>query len=347
MFLQHFAGARVKHELLTLQAQLEERRQAESVHAVALPAGQEVTYTINTAAAVSEPQPAEAVPSCGNVATTLEVSAAPAAAAVEHITDATALLAGEPIASPMVLDGMDVPLRSPGSLAFTPMASGGPAAPVREDAASPSTSMAGFGSPITSPTSPTAAATTAAVPAAAVLGNEKTELADPDSTLPEEPSTRLHVMAPAGPQESAMPALCSADVSPFGGTDPDSGTPGPAAVTAASPAVGVDPVGPSADPGDQHAAPPADPPVGVEASFGSPMALVAPTTAAAATGNHKHLLPCFTVFQQGLLLMPCKLPHRLTTMCHRAVSCVITNTFLNLIFCDLSCIIQPTKVCFG
>ncbi|KAL0055191.1 hypothetical protein WJX82_008551 [Trebouxia sp. C0006] len=69
-------------------------------------------------------------------------------------------------------------------------------------------------------------------------------------------------MAPAGPHESAMPAL-----SPFGGTDPDSNTPGPAAVIAAG--------------------------------FGSPIALAAaPTTAAAAIGHHKHLLPCFTAFEQ-------------------------------------------------
>ena len=314
-FLQRFAGARLKQELLTLQAQLNERQQAEPVHAVALPAGQEVACTINTAASASEPPPAEAVPSCGDVGTPLEVSAAPAAsAAAEHMTGATALLTGELTASSMVLDDLDVvpALRSPASLALTAVASSGPAAPVEEDAASPSTSMAGFGSPIASPPSTTAAATTAALPAAAVLGDGSAELADPDSTLPEEPSTSLHAMAPAGPQESAMPALRSDDVSPFGGTDPDSGTPGPAAVIAAGPPVNAGPVGPPAAPGDPHAAPPADPAV---RGFGSPIALAAPTTAAAATGNQEHLLPRFTAFEQGLLLMPCKLLHRLMTVC--------------------------------
>ncbi len=302
----------MKRELLTLQAQLEERRQAEPVHAVALPASQEVACTTSTAAAASEPMPAEALPSCGDLATPFEVSvAAPAASAsAEHMPGATALLAGEPTASPMVLDDLDgVPaLRSPAPLVLTAEASSGPAAPVGEDTASPSASLAGFGSPIASPT---AAATTAALPAAA----EKAELADPDSTLPEEPSTSLHAMAPAGPHESATPALHIDDVSAFGGTEPDSSTLGPAAVTAASPAVGVGPVGPSADPGDQHAAPPADPPVSGEAGFGSPISNSAPTSAAAATGKHKYLLPCFTALKQGLLLMTCKFLHRLMTVC--------------------------------
>ena len=284
-----FAGARVKRELLTLQAQLEERRQAEPMHAVALPADQEVTYTISTAAAASEPPLAEAVPACGDLATPYEVSvAAPAtSAAAEHMIGATALLAEEPAASPMVLDGLDgVPaLRSPAPLVLTAEASSGPAAPVGEDAVSPSASLAGFGSPIASPT---AAATTTALSAAAVLGDEKAELAEPASCLPEEPSTSLHAMAPAGPQESATPALCSDDVSLFGGTDPDSNTPGPAAVIAAGPPVNTSPVGPSADPSDQNAAPPADPPVSGEAGFGSPIALAAaPTTAVAATGNYR------------------------------------------------------------
>ena len=195
------------------------------------------------------------------------------------------------------------------------MASSGPAAPVGEDAASPSASLTGFGSPIVSPSS-TAAATTTALPDAAVLSNEKAELAEPDTTLPEEPCTSLHAMAPAGPHESAMPALCGNGVSPFGGTDPDSNTPGPAAVIAAGPPVNTSPVGPSADPSDQNAAPPADPPVSGEADFGSPIALAAaPTTAAAAIGHHKHLLPCFTAFKQGHLLMPCKLAHKLLTVC--------------------------------
>jgi len=304
----------VKHELLTLQAQLEERRRDESVHAVAFPAGQEVTYTISTAAAASEPQPAEAVPLCGDVATPLEVSAPGASAAAEHMNGATALLAGEPTASPMVLHGLDVvpALRSPAPLAPTAVASNAPAAPVEEAAASSSASLAGFGSPIASPT---AAATTAALPAAAVLGDEKAELADPDSTLPEEPSTSLHAMEPAGPHHTAMPVPGSDDVSPFGKTDPDSRNPAPAAVTAASPAVGVGPVGPSADPGDQHVAPPADPPVSGEAGFGSPIFNSAATSAAAATGKHKYLLPCFTALKQGLLLMTCKFLHRLMTVC--------------------------------
>jgi len=312
--LRRFVGARVKQELLALQAQLNEMQQAEPVHDVALLASQEVACTISTAAVASATTPAEAVSSQSDVATPLEVPVAAASAPAEHMTGATAFLAGEPTASPMVLDGLDmVPaLRRPVPLALTPVASSGPAAPLGEDAVSPSASLAGFGSPIASPT---AAATTAALPAAAVLSDEKAELADPASCLPEEPSTSLHAMAPAGPQESAMPALRTDDVSPFGQTDPDSGTPGPAGVTAASPAVGVGPVGPSADPGDQHAAPPADPPVSVESGFGSPMALVTPTTAAAAIGNHQHLLPCFTAFEQGLLLMPCKLPHRLMTVC--------------------------------
>ncbi|DBB15169.1 TPA: hypothetical protein ACH3X3_004174 [Trebouxia sp. C0006] len=179
------------------------------------------------------------------------VSATTTSAAAEHVTDATALLAGEPTASPIVLGDLDVAsaLRSPVPLAPALVASSGPAAPVGEDAASPSASLTGFGSPIVSPSS-TAAATTTALPDAAVLSNEKAELAEPDTTLPEEPCTILHAMAPAGPHESAMPAL-----SPFGGTDPDSNTPGPAAVIAAGPPVNTSPVGPSADPSDQNAAP--------------------------------------------------------------------------------------------
>ena len=327
--LQCFAGARLKHQLLTLQAQLHERQQAESVHALALPASQEAACATSTASAASESLPAEALPSCGDVATPLGVSATPvASAAAEHRIGAAALLAGEPTAFPMVLDDLDVvpALKSPASLALALVAPHGPAAPVREDAASPSTSMAGFGSPIASPSS-TAAATTAALSAAAMLGDEKTELAEPDSDLPEEPSTSLHAMAPAGPQESAMPALCSNDVSPFGGNEPDSGTPGPATVTAASPAVNLGSVGPSADPGDQHAAPLADPPVRVEASFGSPIAAAAPTTAVTATGNHKHQLPCFTVLEQGLLPMTCKFLHSLMTVC-RSQACQLNNNRL-------------------
>jgi len=323
MCWQHFVGARVKRELLTLQAQLEERRQAESVHAVALPAGQQVACTTSTAAVASEPPPSEAVPSCGDVATPLEESvAAAAAAAAEHMTGATALLAGEPTASPMVLDALDVvpALRSPATLAVTAVASNGPAAPVGEDAASLTASTAGFGSPIASPSSTIAAATTASLPTAAVLGNESAELADPGTILPDEPSTSLHTMAPAGPHDSASPALRSDGATPFGGTDPDSGTPGLAAVTASSPAVSAGPVGPSADPGDPHAGPPADPAVSGEAGFGSPIATAAPTTAAAATGNDKHLLACFTAIKQGLLLMTCTSLHRLMTMC-RSQAC--------------------------
>ena len=347
MCWQHFVGARVKRELLTLQAQLEERRQAESVHAVALPAGQQVACTTSTAAVASEPPPSEAVPSCGDVATPLEesVAAAAAAAAAEHMTGATALLAGEPTASPMVLDDLDVvpALRSPAPLTLTPVASSGPAAPVGEDAASPSASLAGFGSPIAPPSSPTAVATTAVVLAVAVLGDEKTELADPDTTLPEEPSTSLHAMAPAGAQESAMPALRSDAMSPLGGTDPDSGNPGPAAVIAASPAVGVGLVGPSADHGDQHAAPPA---IHVESGFGSPIATAAPTTVVAATGNHKHLLPCFTAIKQSLLLLTCKFLHSLMTVC-RSQACQLNNNKLchgNLL--SVTCSNQPVKGCF-
>ena len=310
--LQCFAGARLSHQLLTLQAQPDDKRQAEAVHAVALPASQEDACTISTAATALETTPAEAVSSHSDVATPLMVSATTTSAAAEHVTDATALLAGEPTASPIVLGDLDVAsaLRSPVPLAPASVASSGPAAPVGEDAASPSASLTGFGSPIVSPSS-TAAATTTALPDAAVLSNEKAELAEPDTTLPEEPCTSLHAMAPAGPHESAMPAL-----SPFGGTDPDSNTPGPAAVIAAGPPVNTSPVGPSADPSDQNAAPPADPPVSGEAGFGSPIALAAaPTTAAAAIGHHKHLLPCFTAFEQGHLLMPCKLPHKLLTVC--------------------------------
>ncbi len=311
-----------------LQTQLNVRQQAEPVHAVALPADQQVVCTISTAGVTSEPPPAEAVPSCGNVATPLEVSAAaPAAsaapaAAAEHMTGATALLAGEPTASPMVLDALDVvpALRSPATLAVTAVASNGPAAPVGEDAASLTASTAGFGSPIASPSSTIAAATTASLPTAAVLGNESAELADPGTILPDEPSTSLHTMAPAGPHDSASPALRSDGATPFGGTDPDSGTPGLAAVTASSPAVSAGPVGPSADPGDPHAGPPADPAVSGEAGFGSPIATAAPTTAAAATGNDKHLLACFTAIKQGLLLMTCTSLHRLMTMC-RSQAC--------------------------
>ncbi|KAL0018833.1 hypothetical protein WJX77_008429 [Trebouxia sp. C0004] len=261
--------ARLKQELLTLQAQLNERQQAESVHVVAPPASQQSACTTTTAAVASEPSPAEAVLSCRHVATPLEVSAA---AAAGHVTGATALLAGEPMASPMMLDGLDVvsALRSPASLPLTAAASNGPAAPVGEDAASP-TSMAGFGSPTASPSSTTAAAITAAV-----LGDETAELADPDRILPEEPSTRLHMMAPAGPQDSSMPTLCSDIMSPVGGTGPESGTPGLAAVIASSPPVSAGPVG------QPHAGPPADPAVSVEAGFGSPIATAAPTTAAVA-----------------------------------------------------------------
>jgi len=265
------------------------------VRAVVLPASQEVARTTSTAAAASEPPPAETVPACGDVATPFEVSA-PASAAAEPMTGATALLAGEPTASPMVLDGLDVvpALRSPAPLALTPVASHGSAAPVGEDAASPSTSMTGFCSPIVTSPSSTAAATTTALPDAAVLSDEK---AEPASCLPEEPSSSLHAMAPAGPHESATPALRSDDVSPFGGTDPDSSNPGPAAVIAAGPSVKMDPVGSPADP---HAAPPADPAVHVESGFGSPIATAAPTTIVAATGNHKHLLPLFTAIKQSL-----------------------------------------------
>lgn len=365
--LQRFAGARLKQELLTLQAQLNERRQAEPVHAVVLHAGQQLACTISTAAVASEPLPAEAVPPCGDLATPLEVSAA---AAAGHMTGATALLVGEPAASPMMLDGLDVvsAFRSPAPLALTAVASNGPAGPVGEDAISPTASMAGFGSPIASPSPTTAAATTdltlqdavrsdfgsttpsalsttavantgadsdvitaaieasssataagppaataafraptAALSAAIVPGNESAELADPGTTLPEEPSTSLHAMAPAGPQETATPALLSDAMSPFGGSGPDPDTPhsmtmsefcegflregqcspwtpGPAAATASSPPVSV---GPVAAPGGQHASPPAGPPaVIVEAAgFGSPIATAAPTTAAAANGN--------------------------------------------------------------
>ena len=302
--MQCYAGARLNHQLLTLQAQLNERQQAEPVRAVVLPASQEVARTTSTAAAASEPQPAEAVPLCGDVATPFEVSAPAASAAAEPMTGATALLAGEPTASPMVLDGLDVvpALRSPAPLALTPVASHGSAAPVGEDAASPSTSMTGFCSPIVVSPSSTAAATTTALPDAAVLSDEK---AEPASCLPEEPSSSLHAMAPAGPLESATPALRSDDVSPFGGTDPDSSNPGPAAVIAAGPSVKMDPVGSPADPhaappADPHAAPPADPAFHVESGFGSPIATAARTTIVAATGNHKHLLPLFTAIKQSL-----------------------------------------------
>ncbi|DBA76100.1 TPA: hypothetical protein ACH3X1_009844 [Trebouxia sp. C0004] len=66
--------ARLKQELLTLQAQLNERQQAESLHVVAPPASQQIACTTNTATVASEPSPAEAVLSCGDVATSLEVS---------------------------------------------------------------------------------------------------------------------------------------------------------------------------------------------------------------------------------------------------------------------------------
>ncbi|DBA84279.1 TPA: hypothetical protein ACH3X2_006336 [Trebouxia sp. C0005] len=274
--------ARLKQELLTLQAQLNERQQAEPVHAVAPPAGQQIVYTTSTEAVALEPLPAEAVPSCGDAATPVEVSAPPSTAG--HMTGATALVAGEPTASPMMVDGQAaVPaFRSPPPLALTAVSSTGPAAPVEEDAASPSTSMAGFGSPTASPSS-TAAATNAALPAAAVLGDGVAELADPDTTLPQEPGTSLHTRAPAGPQECAMLPLRCDDVSAFGGTDPDTGTPGPVAVIAASRPVNAGPVGPPANSGDPPAGPPADPAVSGEAGFGSPIATAAPTTVAAAT----------------------------------------------------------------
>ena len=341
IFWQRFAGARLQQELLALQAQLSERRQAEPVPDVALPAGQQVAYTISTAEAASEPPPAELVPSCSDVATPLEVSAAGAASTAGYMTGATALLTGEPTASPIVLDDLDVvpALRSPAPLALTAVASDGPAAPVGEAGASSGTSMTGFGSPIASPSSATAAATTAALPVAAVLGNESAQLADPGTILPQEPSTSLHAMALAGPQESATPALRMDAMSPFGASGLDSDTPhsvtftefceeflreaqcspwtpGPAAVIGATPPIDAGPDGPPtglgdqyAGPpalGDQYAGPPADPAVRVEAGFGSPIASDAPTTVAAATGNHKHLLPCFTAIKQGLLLMTCK-----------------------------------------
>ncbi|DBA76101.1 TPA: hypothetical protein ACH3X1_009845 [Trebouxia sp. C0004] len=180
------------------------------------------------------------------------------------------------MASPMMLDGLDVvsALRSPAPLPLTAAASNGPAAPVREDAASP-TSMAGFGSPIASPSSTIvspSSTTAAAITAAAVLGNETAELACLDTFLPEEPSTRLHAMAPSGPQDSAISGV----VSPFGGSGPESGTPGLAGVTASSPPVSAGPVD------HPRAGPPADPAVSVEAGFGSPIATAAPTTAAVA-----------------------------------------------------------------
>ncbi|KAL0027993.1 hypothetical protein WJX79_009296 [Trebouxia sp. C0005] len=95
--------ARLKQELLTLQAQLNDRQQAEPVHAVAPPAGQQIVYTTSTEAVALEPLPAEAVPSCGDAATPFEVSAPPAASG--HMTGATALVAGEPTAPPMMVDG--------------------------------------------------------------------------------------------------------------------------------------------------------------------------------------------------------------------------------------------------
>ena len=109
-----------------------------------------------------------------------------------------------------------------------------------------------------------------------------------------------------------MLPLRSDEVSAFGGTDPDTSTPGPVAVIAASRPVNAGPVGPPANSGDQPAGPPA---VSGEAGFGSPIVTAAPTTVAAATGNHKHKLLCFTAFQRGNLLMTCKLPHILMTVC--------------------------------
>ncbi len=66
---------------------------------------------------------------------------------------------------------------------------------------------------------PGCSATTAAVPAAAVYGNESAELAVPQTTTPEEPSASLHSLAPAGPDDSAMPVssagnaqVCPSDI---------------------------------------------------------------------------------------------------------------------------------------
>lgn len=54
-------------------------------------------------------------------------------------------------------------------------------------------------------------ATTAAMPPAAVYGNESAEPAVPETTMPEEPSGSLHSLAPAGPGDSAMPVSSAGD----------------------------------------------------------------------------------------------------------------------------------------
>jgi hypothetical protein len=58
---------------------------------------------------------------------------------------------------------------------------------------------------------PRCTATTAAMPPAAVYGNDRAELAVPETTMPEKPSASLHSLALAGPDHSAMPVSSAGD----------------------------------------------------------------------------------------------------------------------------------------